>query len=164
MFQLFKKKDAHPDHVLVAPCDGKRFPIEDVKDDVFSQKMMGEGIAIALPMKKITVNAVANGTLSAVFPTGHAFGITLKNGVEVLLHIGINTVEANGDGFTVLKKQDEKVNAGDPVIEVDVPHLAEKYDTSLMIVVTETGGHQISFNEDAPAELSAGEVIATVSA
>lgn len=162
MLNLFSKK-TYPDNVLIAPCEGTPYPIEDVNDSVFSEKMMGDGIAIRLPAKKMTISAIANGTLTALFPTGHAFGIALNNGIEVLVHIGINTVEANGVGFKVLKKENDNVKAGDPIVEVDVPALNENYDTSLIIVITETSEKNVAWESLDGSSIEAKTIIAKIS-
>lgn len=62
-----------------------------------------------------------------MFPTGHAFGITMKSGVALLVHIGVNTVKENGNGFTILKKQGDSVKAGDPIVTVNLKQLRKKY-------------------------------------
>ncbi len=105
MFQFFKKLAGTENSRIVAPADGEMFAIEDVKDDVFSQKILGEGVAFRYEGDSVTICAPADGILSVMFPTGHAFGITMANGVELLIHIGIDTVSAKGDGFQVLGKE-----------------------------------------------------------
>ncbi|WP_270780187.1 PTS sugar transporter subunit IIA [Holdemanella biformis] len=89
----------------------------------------------------------ANGILSVLFPTGHAFGIQMNNGIELLVHIGINTVEANGDGFKVMNvKQGDVVKAGQPIVEVDFKKLSKKYNINTMLIITN--------NLDTPAQFT----------
>jgi PTS system glucose-specific IIA component len=135
--------------------------VTTVKDEMFAQQMMGRTLAFRSEADSMTVCSPANGTLSVMFPTGHAFGITMNNGVQLLIHIGVNTVEENGNGFTVLKKkQGDTVKAGDPIVTVDLKQLRKKYDMSTMLIVTDTNGHEVVF-EDFDA-LTCGQVIGEV--
>ena len=117
MFSLFGKKPKQGEDEILSIAKGRMFPLEEVKDEVFSKKMMGEGVAFELGEDQVC--APATGELTALFPTGHAFGIRRKDGVELLVHIGIDTVELNGEGFTIQAKQGDKVTAGDPIVKVD---------------------------------------------
>ncbi len=128
MFNLFgkKKETTLPeinaaDTDIVAIADGEMIDVTTVPDPVFAQKMMGESTAFSYTGDSVTLCAPANGILSVLFPTGHAFDVTRKDGVELLVHCGINTVDANGNGFRVLsKKQGDTVKAGDPIVEIDL--------------------------------------------
>ncbi len=99
-----RKKSASSDEPawirIHAPFSGKTVPLTEVPDPVFARKMVGDGVAI-LPESDLLLSPVG-GTLTHLFPTGHAAGITTDEGLEILVHIGINTVELKGDGFTVL--------------------------------------------------------------
>lgn len=146
LFDRFRKKEADTsEDVIAAMADGELIDVTSVSDPVFAQKMMGESVAFCYEGDTVTVCAPASGTLSVMFPTGHAFGITMKNGMELLVHIGINTVEANGRGFKVFKKQGDKVAAGEPVVEADLKLLSQNYDMSTMLIVTNANGRSISF-------------------
>ncbi len=165
MFNLFGKKNETSlpaiqaaDTDIVAMADGEMIDVTTVSDPVFAQKMMGESTAFTYPGDKVTLCAPANGTLTVLFPTGHAFGVTMKDGTELLVHCGINTVEANGNGFKVLKKkQGDAVKAGDPIIEADLKALRGKYDMSTMLIVTNANGKEISFA--APGHVSRGQKV-----
>ena len=134
------------DDVIVAPADAQIMDIKEVSDPVFSEKAMGESIALKLKGDKVALCAPANGTLSAIFPTCHAYGITMENGTELMVHCGVNTVEANSDGFRLLgKEKGDLVKAGDPIVEVDVKKLSKTYDMSTMIVITDDKGKQLEF-------------------
>ncbi|MGT2935887.1 glucose PTS transporter subunit IIA [Streptococcus castoreus] len=139
------------DEAIVAITDGQLQSLESVNDPVFSQKIMGDGLAFRLHSDFI--GSPINGELTTVFPTGHAFGVKGKNGIEILVHIGINTVELKGEGFDVLAKAGEEVRAGQPIIKINREFIDSKgYDTSTMMIVTnqnlsfdhlETIGHDV---------------------
>ncbi len=138
---LFKKKDE-----IVAIADGKVVETVSVSDPVFAQEMMGKTLAFSYDTDKVVLHAPASGTLTVLFPTGHAFGITTDDGVELLVHCGVDTVSANGDGFKLFdKKQGDRVNAGDPIVEVDLKKLKETYDMSTMLVITNPNGKTFEF-------------------
>lgn len=109
---------------LVAPADGKSLPLSETPDPVFAQKMAGDGLAME-PAGDVIV-APADGELTLVFNTKHAFAITLDNGVELLVHIGIETVSLNGEGFEQLAEQGTRVKAGDPIIKIDREFIKSK--------------------------------------
>lgn len=113
---LFKRKQKQA-VVLYAPVDGKILPLEQVDDPVFSQKMMGEGIAIMA--EGALIKAPADGTLTMIAETRHAFGMTLANGLELMVHVGLETVGLKGKGFEVLAAVNEEVKAGTPILRVD---------------------------------------------
>ena len=165
LFDFLKKKEEvvlEPvnvdDDAIVALNDGKVIDIADVSDPVFAQRMMGDGIAFVFEGDKTVLCAPANGTLTVLFPTGHAFGVTTNKGVELLVHCGIDTVNANGDGFKLCKKkQGDVVKAGDPIVEVDLKKLSARYDMSTMLIVTNANGREIAFIE--PADVKRGESV-----
>lgn len=166
MINFFRKKEEKSelpaisvgDDAIVAPADGELIDVTTVPDPVFSGKIMGDSAAFQYTGDKVTICAPANGIMSVTFPTGHAFGITMKNGVELLVHIGVNTVETNGEGFRMLgKKQDDPVKAGDPIVEVDLKKLRQKYDMSTMLIVTEANGQEITFKE--PCTVTRGQSV-----
>ncbi|MFT8340740.1 MAG: PTS glucose transporter subunit IIA [Clostridium beijerinckii] len=119
MFNFFKRnsKDSAKETKLIAPITGKTIDLSQVPDQVFAQKMAGDGLAID-PTGDVIV-APADGELTLVFDTLHAFAITLGNGAELLVHIGIDTVSLNGEGFEQLTKAGTKVKAGTPIIKID---------------------------------------------
>lgn len=138
---LFKKKDE-----IVALADGKVVETKSVSDPMFAEEMMGKTLVFNYDADTVTLHSPASGTLTVLFPTGHAFGITTDDGVELLVHCGVDTVSANGDGFKLLdKKQGDKVNAGDPIVKVDVKKLKEKFDMSTMLVITNPNGKTLEF-------------------
>lgn len=124
---------------LKAGLDGKVIPLDDVPDDVFSQHVMGNGIAIE--PESDTVVAPADARVNAVMAeTGHACGLAFANGMELLIHIGVDTVEMNGDGFSMLVEEGQKVKAGDPLIRFDKSKiLAAGHPAVTVFIVTEEG-------------------------
>jgi PTS system beta-glucosides-specific IIC component len=134
------------DDEIIAIADGNMIPLADVKDEAFASKALGDGVAFELSNGFVT--APANGELSVLFPTGHAFGITTKEGVEILVHIGIDTVNLKGEGFDVLAKQGDNVRAGQPIVKVDMDLIKKKgYDLTTMLIITQPNGKTITFNE-----------------
>ncbi len=123
MFKFFNKKQK-ADLKLVAAATGVAIDLSKVPDPVFAQKMAGDGIAIDLTGD--TIVAPADGTLTLVFKTKHAFALTLDNGIELLVHIGIDTVSLNGEGFEQLVPEGNVVKAGTPIIKIDKDFILEK--------------------------------------
>lgn len=123
-----------------APVAGTLIPLKNVDDEVFATEAMGKGIAI-VPTDD-TVKAPVSGTISALYPTGHAIGITADNGAEILIHIGINTVQLNGQFFEALTKQNDHVTVGDPLVKADFAQIkAAGYDPTVMVIVTNTASY-----------------------
>ncbi len=135
------------DSDIVAIADGEMIDIKSVSDPMFADELLGKSLAFRY-QNKTTLCAPANGELTALFPTGHAFGVTTKEGVELLVHCGVDTVNAKGDGFKLFKKQGDTVKAGDPVVQVDFPRLAQTYDMSTILIVTNDNGKKIDFIEN----------------
>ena len=124
---------------LKSILDGKVMPIEEAPDDVFSQKIMGDGVAIE-PTNTV-VTAPADCDVSVVMAdTGHACGLTLPNGVELLIHVGVDTVDMGGDGFKLLVNEGDHVRAGQPLIEFDPAKIkAAGHPCTTMLIVTSEG-------------------------
>ena len=136
--------DVETDETLIlgSPVEGHVIPLEQVKDDVFASKAMGDGIGI-LPRKE-QVYAPCDGMVEVVFPTGHAIGIS-NGDVELLIHIGLNTVELDGKGFQAYVKQGDKVKKGDLLVTFDKEFIEDEgYDSTVVFIVTETGEKQIA--------------------
>ncbi|MDW8802309.1 PTS glucose transporter subunit IIA [Clostridium sp. A1-XYC3] len=130
MFGFLKKE-----FKLVAPVSGKVIDLSEVPDPVFSQKMAGDGVGI--DSTSDVVVAPADGVISIIFKTNHAFGMLLNNGVELLVHIGIDTVELDGAGFERLIQEGSKVKAGMPVIKIDRNLIKDKgYSLITPVLIT----------------------------
>ncbi|AGB41402.1 PTS system, glucose subfamily, IIA component [Halobacteroides halobius DSM 5150] len=121
MFNLFGSKSK--EITLVAPLTGEVVDLSEVPDDVFANKVVGDGIAIKPSEGKLV--APVEGVVKQVFPTKHAVGMETSEGVELLMHIGINTVELNGEGFEKLIDEGTKVKPGDELIKFDIDYISE---------------------------------------
>lgn len=118
---------------LHAPVDGKNIPLAKVNDEVFASGALGTGVGI-IPETNLIVSPI-DGKVTMTYPTGHAVGLTSDKGNEYLIHIGINTVNMNGDGFKVLVSQDQTVKKGDPLVEVDFEKVkAQGFDPTVILV------------------------------
>lgn len=136
---LFKKKTK----VLYAVANGQSVAMKDVPDEVFSSNMMGEGIAI-LPSDG-TVYAPCDGKISMLMEHSyHALGIINEDGIEILLHIGLDSVELMGDGFQPHVHIGDYVHTGDRLVSFDQVLLKDKKINDItMMVIVETNGHEI---------------------
>lgn len=131
MFQLFKKKSL-PE--LCAVVDGLCIPLEQVNDPVFAGKALGEGIAIVPENGEVV--APCDGTLTLLTPTRHAFGMECADGLQLMVHIGIDTVALNGEGFEVMAEQGASVKKGQPIIRFDMEYMkAKNIDTTVMLIM-----------------------------
>ena len=118
---------------------GRVIPNEEVEDNVFSQKIMGDGVAVE--PEDTVVKAPADATVTVVMKEScHACGLTLANGLELLIHVGIDTVDMNGDGFQLFVDEGQKVRAGDPLIQFDPEKIrAAGHPLTTMLIVTGEG-------------------------
>lgn len=156
MFNFLKK---NTDLEISSPVKGSSIAIEQVSDTMFSQKMLGDGIAV-IPADNQFV-APCDGEISAFFPSLHAYGITAANGCEILVHIGLETVAENGKGFQTEKKQGDRVNKGDVIVTVDLENLKQKYDMTTMVVVTNSNNKTI-VDKKVNSEVSTSDVLFTL--
>lgn len=115
---------------MASPMTGKLLSINEVPDQVFAEKMMGDGFAIE-PTDGTVVSPV-EGKITTVFPTKHAIGITSVTGREVLIHIGIDTVKLGGEGFTVYVEEGQSIHIGDKLVEFDVAYISKKTQDLLL--------------------------------
>lgn len=146
-----KKEDVQPEinaapamkktATLVSPLKGEIIPLESVNDESFSQKLLGDGVAIR-PAEGI-VRAPCDAVISSVIETRHAVGMTSTNGAEVLIHVGLDTVELKGQFFECLVELDQEVKAGDPLIKFDLQSIAEAgYDTTTPFIVMNSDDYE----------------------
>lgn len=152
MFNSKKKEKS-----LNSPVSGKIISIDKVPDSVFSQKILGDGFAV-IPSNG-NILSPANGTISQVSETLHAYCIDSSDGLEILVHIGIDTVNLKGEGFSPLVKTGDKINRGEPLASVSLETLKNHgYNTTVVTVITNTEklkAHRLIENPDAPAGIPA---------
>jgi len=119
---------------------GTKKNLEEVNDEAFAAKMMGDGVAI-MPSDGVIV-APADGTVLAIFPTNHAIGMKLDNDIEVLIHVGIDTVEMKGKGFKGYVSQNESVKKGDKLIKFNIHKIiASGYEPDVMVIITNSSNY-----------------------
>lgn len=153
--KIEKPKSNHDILDVAAPVQGELIDLSNVADQVFSQKMMGEGFAVVPSSENIV--APVSGQAVTVFPTGHAIGIRTENGVDVLVHIGLDTVNLQGKGFDVLIKEGDHVSIGQPIVNFDQRVLEENgMDATTMVVFTEGFKRKIKVT---PKQVKVGDVL-----
>lgn len=140
MFDFLKKKKAEP-YVLGAPAKGKAVPLTEVSDATFSEGMLGQGVAVIPAEGKIY--APAAGEIGMVFGTLHAISLIADFGAEILIHVGLDTVKMEGEGFKGHVQAGDKVNKGDLLLEVDLDKVkAAGYDTITPVVICNTDAYE----------------------
>lgn len=123
-----------------SPVEGKIIPLSEVKDEVFSNEIVGKGAAVV--PEKGEIHAPVEGEIASVFDTGHALGMVTKDGVELLIHIGINTVELKGKYFQIHAKQGDHVKKGDLLLSFDIDGIKNAgYDVTTPILVSNTSDY-----------------------
>ena len=158
--KLFGSKENKSVEVeIYAPLSGEIVNIEDVPDVVFSEKIVGDGIAIRPRGNKIV--APIDGVIGKIFETNHAFSMESKEGIELFVHFGTDTVELKGEGFTRIAQEGQAVKRGDTVIEFDLELLESKAKSVLTPVVV-SNMDEISNIEKKAGEVVAGESIVLV--
>lgn len=143
----------------ISPIKGKLIPISEVPDQVFSQKMMGDGFAIE-PEDGLVV-APADGKIINVFPTKHAIGFQTVGGREILIHFGIDTVNLKGEGFETLVNEGEEVKAGQPLLRADINFIKEHVPSIITPVVFTnlSEGENIVLEKSGPVQLKEEDII-----
>lgn len=134
--ETVEKEPVEPETIL-SPIKGVTVPLSDVKDEVFASESLGKGVAILPDEGK--VYSPVDGKVTVVFPTKHAIGINSDNGAELLIHIGMDTVQLEGKGFTSHVEQNQMVHKGDLLMEFDVDGITSQgYDVTTPIIITNT--------------------------
>ena len=144
---------------FVSPIKGEIQPLSEVPDAVFSQKMMGDGFAI-IPSEGLVVSPV-DGTIVSFFPTKHAIGIESDSGREILIHVGIDTVKLDGEGFEALVSQGDRVKKGQPLLKVDVDYIQE-HAVSIITPIIFTNlfeGESVVINKSGNVDLAEENII-----
>lgn len=143
---------------IYAPIQGVIKPLKEVEDMVFSSGMMGDGIAIE--PNDGNLYSPISGKVSVVFPTGHVIGIEGKDDLNIILHVGIDTVELKGEGFQPLVKVGEVIRAGDRIMKFDLKRIQKAYCATIMLVVENSIEFRLQKKE--MGEIAAGESIIQV--
>ena len=154
---LYGKQNKNEVLEFVSPVEGKVMELSEVEDKVFSQGIMGNGFAVELTSG--TVRAPFSGEVTVVFPTGHAIGMKRADGLEVLIHIGMDTVELNGKGFSLKVKQGDYVSAGDVLVEVDLDYIKSE-GKSLVSPVVFPNGQAVSLKVQ--GNIKTGQDVVTI--
>ena len=147
----------NPSTKLVSPLNGDVKPLSEIKDEVFSSGAMWQGVAIE-PSEGV-LHAPADGKIALVFPTGHVVGINTTDGAEVLMHIGMDTVNLQGKGFKTLVQKGQEVKAGDPLVEFNIKEIkAAGYEVATPVVVTNSKKYE-SINQVDNGTVEVGQEI-----
>lgn len=134
LFKAKKPKEA-PSMDIESPVKGKVVALKDVPDEAFASGMLGQGLGV-VPSENVVV-APCDCKVTSVFPTLHAIGLALPNGAELLVHVGINTVELNGEHFQKFVSDEQSVKKGDKLVSFDKAAIeAAGYNTTVIILVT----------------------------
>lgn len=145
---------------VYSAADGNIQPITEAPDDVFSQKMMGDGYVITPSSDRIV--SPVSGSITSIFPTKHAIGIQTEDGIDVLVHMGIDTVELNGQGFELFVEEGQTLKAGDELAQMDREAISKAdKDTAVLVVFTNLTDGQI-INLNATGECKAADLIGSV--
>lgn len=158
---LFKKSAQVSEVIVYSPAVGKALALEKVDDQVFSGLMMGPGAAVIPSVGEFF--APFDGEVMMIFPTKHAIGLKADMDLEVLLHIGLDTVELQGSGFTSYVKEGQKVKKGQKLMDVDLDLLNEKgYKSQTPIIITNSDGFDVEVL-NAEGELTLDSAILKIS-
>ena len=158
--KLFGSKESGSVEVeIYSPLSGEIVNIEDVAAVVFSEKIVGEGVAIRPTGNKIV--APVDGVIGKIFETNHAFSMESKEGVELFVHFGIDTVELKGEGFTRVAQEGQNVKRGDTIIEFDLALLEQKAKSVLTPIVI-SNMDEISNIDKKVGDVIAGESVVLV--
>lgn len=153
--KLFGKKEEPVKVSITSPATGKFVDLTDVPDPTFSEKMMGEGFAVEPSEGKIV--SPVDGKVVQVFPTKHAVGIKSSEGLDVLIHIGLETVSLNGEGFEGRVSEGTKVKRGDVLVEFAIEDVKEKAKSMITPVVFTEGNQVDNLQRKEVSSLTAGE-------
>jgi glucose-specific phosphotransferase system IIA component len=143
--------------VVLSPLTGELKALSEVPDPVFAQEMMGKGVAI-YPTSNVVV-APFDGTVTTITKTKHAIGVTSNNGIEILIHIGIDTVKLNGEGFEMKVEEGDKIKLGQELIKLDLEFLKANAPTILTPVICTNTANFADVIPATPAEVTAASSV-----
>lgn len=156
---LFKK--GANEEVIGSPVTGKCVPLKTVNDPTFADEILGKGVAVVPTEGKFY--APADGTVNTVFPTGHAVAMTTDRGTELLIHVGLDTVNLQGEHYTKHVEDGAKVKKGDLLLEADLEQIrAAGYDTITPVIVCNSDAFK-SMNMEAEKEVTVGDTLMKLS-
>ena len=141
----------------LAPVSGRVVPLEEVPDEVFAGKLAGDGVAI-IPGESGEAVAPVSGELARLFEGGHAFGILTEEGVELIVHVGLDTVELEGEGFRRIATEGDRVEAGEPIVSFDLETIRSAgYDPVTPVVVSNASEFPVRVVAQVPGEVRKGD-------
>ena len=136
--KLFKKN-----HILLAICDGRCAPLSEMPDEAFASGMLGVGVTVFPTSGRIL--SPVSGKIESIAESRHAYTILSEDGLEILIHIGVDTVEMRGDGFTSSVRAGQMIRAGEPLAEADLQKIADRgFSTAVALLVTNPEKIQIT--------------------
>ena len=142
---------------VLAPISGRAVPLGEVPDEVFAEGMAGQGCAI-VPEASGEAVAPVSGVLVKLFEGGHAFGIATEDGIEMIVHLGLDTIELRGKGFQRIATEGDRVEAGQPIVRFDLDEIrAGNYDPVTPVLVTNDEDHPVTGVRT--GEVQAGELL-----
>jgi glucose-specific phosphotransferase system IIA component len=142
---------------VLAPISGRAVPLAEVPDEVFAEGMAGQGCAI-VPEASGEAVAPVSGVLVKLFEGGHAFGIATDGGIEMIVHLGLDTIELRGRGFERIATEGDRVEAGQPIVRFDLEEIrAGGYDPVTPVLVTNDEDHPVTGVRS--GEIQAGELL-----
>jgi PTS system N-acetylglucosamine-specific IIC component len=144
---------------FVLPFEGTVKPLGEVEDEVFSSKMMGDGFAID-PVSNTLVSPI-EGEVMSIFPTKHAIGLKANNGLEILIHVGLDTVKLNGEGFKALVQEGQHITKETPLLEIDLEYVKKHAPsiTTPIIFTNLSEGKEVKLNKSGYQKQGTPDVI-----
>lgn len=159
---LFGKKEQNvvSEKAVFSPLKGVAIALSEVDDPVFSEGIMGPGVGIE--PQEGELYAPADGEITAAFPTGHALALKTSEGVEILIHIGIDTVKLNGDGFTTHIKEGDQVKTGDLLVSFDLSAIAAAGYKATTMVLTPNASEIGTMKEPVLGNVGVGDKLYSI--
>lgn len=159
LFDFLKKNKSEEWFEIYSPLNGKVLPLSEVPDDAFAQKMIGDGCAI-LPSEG-SICAPVSGDID-IFDTNHAISFEVQNGLEMIVHFGINTVQLKGDGFTRIGESGSSVKKGDEIVKYDLSFLASNATSIITPVIITNMDAVQSLEVVANGDIKVGDLLMRV--